>query len=275
MSPEVDALRRMVLDQQAQIQALTARLNAIEGRANPAATAASAPAAAAPPVQVAAAPPPAKPAGDAGITRFRGAPEFTASDGWRFKVRGRINYDAAYIENPGDLIPTSDLGFSTRFRRLRLGVEGEMPGGFGYKAELDFADSQARAADVVLTWRGVTPTGQSPIEITVGQVEPLNGFEQISSSRYTSFIERAEFATAFGDYRRLGAFVTYIAPDDSLRISAGAFNDTVNADRANTDLLLSSRIVWMPKVGGNQLHFGGSVQYRRYQKNDLAFAYRV
>ncbi len=271
---EVDALRRMVLDQQAQIEALTARLTAIEGRTTAAAVV-EGPAVTLFPAPLAAKSAAAKPADDTVVTRFRGAPEFSTADGWRFKVRGRINYDAVYIENPGDLIPTSDLGFSTRFRRVRLGVEGEMPGGFGYKAELDFADALARAVDVVLIWRAHTATGRSPIEITLGHIEPLNGFEQISSSRYTSFIERSAFNTAFGNYRRLGVYATYIALDDSVRISAGAFNDTVNADRANSDLLLSSRIVWMPLIGDNQLHFGGSIQYRRYQKNNLAVDYRV
>lgn len=292
-SGEVAALRRMVIEQQAQIEALTKRLNAIDARtsgdkqaasAAPAAQAtavAAAPAAGAPaqvapaPVQAVAAASPPNPAGDPFAISFRGAPELSTRDGWRFKLRGRLNYDAAYIENPGNAIPTTDLGGSTRIRRVRIGVEGDMPVGFGYKTELEFNDSRVGYADILLSWRGVTPTGRGPIEIGVGHIEPLNGFEQISSSRYTSLIERAEFNTAFGNFRRLGAYATYISPDVPVRISVGAFNDTINADRANTDLLLSSRAFWAPMVGDNQLHVGGSVQYRRYQKNDLAFQYRV
>nr|WP_310523914.1 porin [Polymorphobacter sp.] len=272
---EVEALRRTVTEQQARIDALTARLDALDAKAAipvPAAAPAVAPVAAAP-VLVAA---PAKPpAGDNVITKFRGSPEFTTADGWRFKVRGRIQYDASYIENPGNSINTKDLGFTTRIRRARLGVEGDMPGGFTYKAEVDFADTLSRAADVVLIWHGKEVIGASDLELTLGHFEPLDGFEQITSSRYTSFIERAAFNEAFGNIRRLGATATYISPGKELRVSAGVFNDTINADRANDDLLLSSRVTWSPHAGKAQLHFGGNIQYRRYQTNDLVFDYRA
>ena len=213
--------------------------------------------------------------GETTIARFRGAPEFATSDGWRFKVRGRINYDAAYIENPGNSIATKDLGFATRMRRIRLGVEGGMPGGFDYKAEVDFADSIVRPADVVLTWRGGTETARSPIEVSIGHFEPLDGFEQISSSRYTSFVERAAFNEAFNNVRRLGGTIAYISPGDELRVTAGVFNDTINADRANDDYMVSGRATWAPKAFGGQLHFGANAQFRHYQSNDLAVAYRA
>ncbi len=41
-------------------------------------------------------------------------------------------------------IVTRNLGFNTRARRIRLGAEGTIPGGFGYKCEMDFANGQRR-----------------------------------------------------------------------------------------------------------------------------------
>ena len=68
-------------------------------------------------------------------------------DGWSFKPRGRFQYDAAYIGNPDDDPRPSlnrNLGFNSRVRRMRLGVEGTLPGDFGYKFEADFANSSGR-----------------------------------------------------------------------------------------------------------------------------------
>ena len=254
--PASDAeLRATIARQQAQIDALTARLNALEAKEPAVATAA---------------PQPTKPKEEVVLTRFRGSPEFSTESGWRFKVRGRINYDTSYVDNPDDALTARDLGLKTRFRRARIGVEGDMPGGFGYKAEFDFADASVRAADVVLNYRA---SKQAPFELAIGHFEPLNGFEQISSSRYISTLERGGYNEAFGNSRRLGAALTYIAPE--FRVSAGVFNDTVNADKQNDEVVLAARAFWAPKWGETQLHLGSSIAYRTYQSNQLGFTYRA
>lgn len=271
-------LRAIIARQQAQIDALTKRLDALEGRQQAAAPAPVATPATPAPTAVAAAPAPApapasaSPAPAPVAIAFRGSPEYTSADGWRFKVRGRVNYDTSWVGNPNDRLIVKDLGLKTRFRRVRLGVEGEMPGGFAYKAEAEFSDAQVRAADVALSYRA---SKKAPIEITIGHIEPLNGFEQITSSRYTSTIERGEYNEAFANVRRLGAYATYISPANELRISAGVFGDTVNADRNNDEMILSSRAVWAPKVGQTQLHLGANIAYRTYQSNQLGTAFRA
>jgi phosphate-selective porin OprO/OprP len=261
-----DELRSIIARQQAQIDALTARLTALEAKAAPAEPAKAAVAAAAP----APAPKPASPPPPVAIA-FKGSPEFTTSDGWRFKVRGRVNLDAAYVSKPENILVSPDLGFRTRFRRVRLGVEGDIPGGFGYKAEVDFADGSARAADVVLTYRA---SRTAPFEIGIGQIEPFNGFEQVSSSRYASIIERGQFNEAFANTRRIGAFATYIAPDNELRVSAGVFGDVIAADRSSDRFSVAGRATWGPKIGETQLHFGANAAYRTYPGTQLGFAYR-
>lgn len=258
-----DELRAIIAKQQAQIDALTARLTALEAKATPAEPAQAATASPAP--KPAASPPPV-------AVAFKGSPEFTTADGWRFKVRGRLNLDAAYVSKPENILISPDLGLRTRFRRIRLGVEGDMPGGFGYKAEIDFADGSARAADVMLTYRA---SKTAPFEIGIGHTEPFNGFEQISSSRYTSMIERGEYNEAFANSRRVGAFATYISPDNELRISAGVFGDAFGADRSSDRVSIAGRASWAPKVGDTQLHFGANAQYRTYPGSQLGFAYRA
>src|SRR5688572_28544974 len=73
---------------------------------------------------------------------WKGAPQFEDKEaGWSFKPRGRLQYDVGFIENPNDAIVTRNLGFNARARRIRLGAEGTIPGGLGYKFEMDFANA--------------------------------------------------------------------------------------------------------------------------------------
>ena len=83
---------------------------------------------------------------------WKGAPLFEDKDaGWSFKPRGRLQYDVGYVSNPNDNIITRNLGFNTRARRIRLGAEGTIPGGLGYKFEADFANGSVGFGDVILT----------------------------------------------------------------------------------------------------------------------------
>ena len=197
---------------------------------------------------------------------FKAAPEFVGDNGWKFKVRGRFMYDLAYTDNPGDTILTKDLGLSTRIRRFRIGVEGAMPGGFGYKAEVDYANAAIGFGDVILTYRGNHGGKLSPFEFTIGNFESLDGLEQVTSSRFISFVERAQFNEAFNNTRRLGVAATYISADSNFRFTVGAFNDTINADRGfNDEYILAARTTYTMQAFGGLLDFGANYQHRRFQ----------
>lgn len=201
---------------------------------------------------------------------WKGAPEFAGSD-FKFKVRGRFMYDAAYVENPDNRIASKEFGASTRIRRIRLGVEGGMPGGFGYKAEFDFANAGVGYGDVVLSYKNPA----SRFGLRIGNFESLDGLEQITSSLYLSFVERAQFNEAFNNTRRLGATVNYTSKDGLFRFDAGAFNSTINANTDNDALILASRAVYAPLALGGQLHFGANFQHRKFQTNVLSNQYRA
>lgn len=189
--------------------------------------------------------------------------------GWSFKVRGRVQYDAGYVSNPDDdpnggLI-TRNLGFNTRARRIRLGAEGTIPGGFGYKAEMDFANGSVGFGDVILTY---TPTN-SPFNVAIGNQETNNGLEQISSSRWSSFIERAAFDDAFVNTRRLGINLGYVSKDNVLRLNAGLWSGhSIDSTLDNESWIGAARAVYAPLMGSNQLHFGINYQHREFQSNN-------
>jgi len=201
---------------------------------------------------------------------WKGAPQLEDKDkGWSFKPRGRLMYDFATVGAPGDY-EHPGLGFSNELRRGRFGVEGTVPGGFGYKLELDFANapSEFEFTDAFLNYK----TG--PFEFTVGQHNNFQSLDELTSSLHSSFIERAAFTDAFGFERRVGASVQYSS--GSLLAQAGAFTDNINDLNSvgddNNSYSFDGRLVFAPLMGANQLHFGASAHYR--ELNDAATSVR-
>ena len=196
---------------------------------------------------------------------WKGAPQLEDKEaGWSFKPRGRIQWDVGHIDNPDNAIVTRNLGFNTRARRIRLGAEGTIPGGFGYKAEMDFAGATTGFGDVVISY---APSGK-PYSFLIGNHETLNGMEQISSSRFLSFLERAAFDDAFVNTRRIGLSAAYANQANTLRASAGLFAaHSIDSTFDNDGWIGAARLVYAPLMGANQLHFGANFQHRNFQSN--------
>lgn len=203
---------------------------------------------------------------------WKGAPEFAGDNGWKFKLRGRLQYDVGYVENPNDAVATKNLGFNSRARRLRLGAEGSFPGGFNYKAEVDFANNNALGyGDVLLSY---APSGK-PWSVTIGNHETFQSLEQITSSRFVNFLERAQMNEAFGHGRRLGISGGYASLDGVFRVNAGVFNETLGATNFdNDDWLFGARATYSPQAFGGMLHVGANFQHREFQSNTQNFQYR-
>jgi phosphate-selective porin OprO/OprP len=194
---------------------------------------------------------------------WKGAPQFTDKEsGWSFKPRGRLQLDAGWVGRP-DGVTDRSLGFANEIRRARLGVEGTVPGGFGYKFELDFADNNVEITDALLSYDASARLG-----LVIGQHNGFQSLEELTSSRFLSFMERAAFTDAFNFERRLGVSATYTS--GNVIASAGVFTDNVTdlANDENDALGFDARLVFAPKVGNAQLHFGGSAHLR--DNGDLA-----
>ncbi|HVH48930.1 MAG TPA: porin, partial [Sphingomicrobium sp.] len=191
------------------------------------------------------------------VPSWKGAPQLEDKEaGWSFKPRGRLMYDVGYVQSP-DGYSNKGLGISNEVRRARLGVEGTVPGGFGYKFELDFADG-VEFTDAFLNYK----TG--PWEFTFGQHNNFQSLDELTSSLHSSFIERAAFTDAFGFERRVGASAQF-AKNDFL-VQAGLFSDSVSDLNSigddNNSYSADGRVVYAPVVGKNQLHFGASAHHR-------------
>ena len=269
VAAELAALRAQVEAQQAQVETLQARVAELEAARDGSTSTASAPQApqvqmatmttAQPQPQAQPQPPTATPGPE---VRFRGAPTITAPGGWSFKPRGRLQYDVASVSSP-EGISNPGLGFSNELRRARLGVEGTIPGGFGYVFELDFADNRVEIIDAILTYRASQSVG-----FTVGQHNGFQSLEELTSSRFTTFMERAAFTDAFNFERRVGLSANLTSGD--LLVQAGAFTDNITDLNEDADNAagVDARIVYAPEIGDTRLHLGASAHWR--DNGDLA-----
>ncbi|MBM0169797.1 OprO/OprP family phosphate-selective porin [Altererythrobacter sp. C41] len=240
MQSELAAMRAEMARMAARIATLEADLAAAEAE-----PAESSPEAAVEPVAE---------SGDETTVTWKGAPVIATESGWSFKPRGRLQIDAGVIGAPGST--GVDDGFGNEIRRARLGVEGDMPGGFGYKFEVDFAGNEVEISDAILTY------GTGGLTISAGQHNNFQGLEELTSSRFISTMERAAFTDAFGFERRVGLSAEYAGRN--WLVQGGLFTDNVD-DLSNENWSADGRAVFMPKLGNTQLHLGGSVHYADYE----------
>lgn len=259
MKAQVEAMQAQLDTMKSKVDSLEGQLSQAQAEAQSATSAAqSATASAAKASEIA-----MKTAEAAPKVAWKGAPELTGKDGFSFKPRGRLHYDAGTISSPG-AFTSPNLGFKSRMRRLRLGFEGTVPGGFGYKAEADFANAGVGFGDVVVSY---TPA-QLPIHLRVGNFETLNSLDQISSSNFNTFIERSAFNDAFINARRLGAALAWHSKDNDWRAEAGLFAaHSIDSSLDNNGWIGAGRLVYAPKVAGGQLHIGMNYQYRDFASN--------
>lgn len=271
LSEEVTRLRAEVDALKADLRAIRGSLSATSG-GGPAVAASGVPAVTTPstlpptlpetgPIRQAAADPvPAKPGNAPAPVQiaFKGAPEFRSADGWSFKPRGRLQIDASYLSAPASRATgqRDGRGFTSRLRRAYIGAQGTIPGGFGYRAEVDLAGNTVNWTDVFLTY------DRGPFNVTIGQHHPFTSMEQLDSDLYLTFTERASFIQAFNLERRVGASAGYHA--GNWMVNLGAFTDDVGSLTNDGDKSVSvdGRIVWMPRFGDTQLHLAASAHQR-------------
>jgi phosphate-selective porin OprO/OprP len=212
---------------------------------------------------------------------WKGTPQLEDKEaGWSFKPRGTVQLDAGYVGYPngderrGTLggLNYGNLGFNGRARRLLLGAEGTLPGGFRYSAEFNFAQGSVDYEDLILAY----DLKKAPLTVQIGNFYPFSSLEAMTSSRFTSFLERASPTDAFNFNRRLGIGLIFSdKTNDSYLLQAGIFNQPINdASFTRTGWQASLRGVYSPTLGSTRLHLGANFQHRTNNRESMAAQYR-
>lgn len=200
----------------------------------------------------------------------RGAPRLESESGWSIKPRGRLQLDAAKLDLPAFLPPGATGKSDAEVRRFYLGVEGAIPGGFGYRIEADFAGGEVAMTDAYLTYEPA-----DGLTLTLGQQKTFQGMDDMTSDLFTTMLERAAFTSAFGFERRLGFSGVYETGE--LTVQVGAFLDDIEAlsDPGHDKFSLDARVVYSPKIGNGRLHVGGSAHWRELSDTASNVRYRA
>ncbi|RKF23184.1 hypothetical protein D6851_01445 [Altericroceibacterium spongiae] len=253
---EQDQLRAELTQMRAQMAAMADRIDSLEDQLEAADAKAEQAVAQAGEAQVA-----------VQATTVSQVPELTKKDGVTFTPFGRLQVDAGIVNGP-DEINDPGLGFAHEIRRVRIGFKGDIPGGFGYKMEVDFASGDLDLYDAYMEYAAGDAT------FKLGQHNNFQGLEELTSSRFTSFMERAAFTDAFGFERKVGLSAEYAKAD--WMVQGGVFSDNLENLQLdeNNSWSADARTVYAPKIGEAQLHIGGSVHYREFNDASDVTRYR-
>ena len=212
---------------------------------------------------------------------WKGGPTLEDKDaGFSFKPRGALQFDAGYVGFPrGEQLRGTvgglnfaNLGWNSRARRLLFGADGTLPGGFRYSAEFNFAQGTIDYEDIFLAY----DFQKAPLTVQIGNIYPFSSLETMTSSKFTSFLERASITDAFNYNRRLGiGFTANDKAADRWLVQAGIFNEPINNGLfTRTGWQASVRGVFAPTVGSGRLHLGANFQHRANTREAKVQQYR-
>ncbi|MDX1497207.1 MAG: porin [Salinisphaeraceae bacterium] len=158
---------------------------------------------------------------------------------------GRVMVDGNYYDE--DVDTTHETGME--FRRLRLFAKGQYLD-YSAKIQIDFADSDVDIKDAYIAKKAFNG------KVIVGHYKQPFGLEELTSSKYITFMERA--FSGIPTSRKLG--VGYAYSSDHNTFSVGAYDPDSLGDENGTDedgVGFGGRYTWAPHVDkGFVTHFG-------------------
>jgi len=163
---------------------------------------------------------------------------------------GRIQADAAFYKDDRGL----DMGDGAEFRRARLFAKGQI-GDFKYKAQYDFAGNKTKIKDMYIKYTGL------PVHIQVGNFKEPFGLEELASSKYITFMERA-MSDVFAPSRSIGAALS--GHGNSWSAAAGVFTNSAKGTSNGVDSKfdVTGRLTFAPIHEKTRvLHLGAGISY--------------
>ena len=166
---------------------------------------------------------------------------------------------------------------AAELRRARLGVQGVVFYDWKYLFEVDFAGDEVAIKEANVVYTGL------PIDIKFGFYRTYNSLEELTSSNYTTFMERAAFIDAFTIDRQIGAGLQ--KSEKHWTASAGVFSTTSIEDQTtfyDSGTTFAARVTAAPiNEERRVVHLGASVRHRdaagdpRDGATDPLFRYRA
>ncbi|MEX2317518.1 MAG: porin [Pirellulales bacterium] len=190
-----------------------------------------------------------------------------------YEWRGRLFVDGVSYDDDDDTTAffgvdrDNDFGFGT----ARFGVEGDIFENINYVFELEFEGTEVDFKDVYIEMHSLPGLGH----FRAGHFKEPIGLEELTSSRFITFMERSYATTTFTPARKFGVMAFNAIDDcDDATWFLGAFRDSDDSPNGiatqrddRNDWSLDSRFVWLPyydepSEGRYLVHLGASYSYR-------------
>ncbi len=182
---------------------------------------------------------------------FKPGPKIESIDGtYSMQIGGRLQADATFFQDD-----TFDYSDGTEIRRARIFVKGKLGDGWQYKFENDFGGNTSKIKDAYISYNGFNST-----KIKLGQFKQPFSLEELDSSRFITFIERASL-NVFALGRKIGFAAT--TNGNNWTISGGVFGKGAN-DKSSDDegYSVTARATFAPIAEKNKaLHLGVAGSY--------------
>lgn len=189
----------------------------------------------------------------------------SADKKYQIKIGGRTQADFAYIAADDvldDAFPSLQ-GHGTEFRRARLYMAGTIDKNFAFKSQYDFAGGTVGIRSLWIELKHVPYMGN----IRIGKTKEPFSLEELTSSKYISFLERA-LPNTFSSGYKTGILLHNVEFDKRLTWAVGFFMDTNDQgksfnDFADTDLTARiTALPWEAEHGRRLLHLGFSYSHK-------------
>jgi len=136
----------------------------------------------------------------------KGGIKAKSADGdFTFQFGGRVMVDAGYVDED---VASHDSG--TEFRRLRMFAKGTLYKDWGYKVQVDYSDDSLAIKDAYIKYK--------PYGLTIGNFKQPLSLEELTSSKYITFMERS-LPTVFATSHRIGVGINKGGPNWSAAAS--------------------------------------------------------
>ncbi|MEX2516498.1 MAG: OprO/OprP family phosphate-selective porin [Gammaproteobacteria bacterium] len=184
-----------------------------------------------------------------------------SSDGnWEWGIGGRIMADYAIYDNDASNAGVEPaLSDGHEIRRARLNMSGKFYDTWGMKLQVDFAGNDVSLKDAYIDYSGF-----DNFKIKVGNFKEPFSLEELTSSKYLTFMERSTPVNAFAPGRNLG-IAGYTSFADQVTLSGGVFGDGVESDGGDdgTSYGVTGRVTFSPiHEAGRVVHLGAAVSQR-------------
>jgi phosphate-selective porin OprO/OprP len=192
------------------------------------------------------------------------------------RIGGRIQNDWAFGTQDGDLTDeVGDFKNGVEFRRARVYLEGTVGEHSFYKAQYDFAGGDGGAfKDVYMGLQGLPVIGN----IRVGQYKEPFSIEELTSSNYITFMERA-IPNALVPSRSTGIMVYNTALEQRMTWAGGYFRDSddFGDNFSDDENVLTGRLTGLPIYeddGRVLFHLGAAGRWRQVGEDEIQFRQR-